>query len=107
MIVEQKLGTSAFSIGRVGVKCRCVLAPLSGVSDVAFRRIALRFGAGLVVSEMVASDEFVGGSEEARLRAEGEGVRPHVVQLAGCDPCWMAVAAQRAEASGAQVIDIN
>jgi len=107
MAFEQELGGAGFRIGGVAARGQCVLAPLSGVTDVAFRRIALRFGAGLVVSEMVASDEFVGGSEEARLRAEGEGVRPHVVQLAGCDPRWMAVAAQRAEASGAQVIDIN
>jgi nifR3 family TIM-barrel protein len=74
---------------------------------VVLRRIARRFGAALVVSEMVASDEFVLGSEEARLRAEGEGIAPHVIQLAGCDPRWMGEAARLAEASGAAVIDIN
>lgn len=84
-----------------------MLAPLSGITDGAFRRIAARFGAGLVVSEMVASDEFVEGSAEARLRAEGAGVEPHVVQIAGCDPAWMAKAARLAESIGAQVIDIN
>jgi tRNA-dihydrouridine synthase B len=107
MVFEQKIGDKAFSVGGVHVKWPCVLAPLSGVTDVAFRRIAMRFGAGLVVSEMVASDEFVGGSEEARLRAEGEGIHPHVIQLAGCAPDWMAEAARLAEASGAQIIDIN
>jgi nifR3 family TIM-barrel protein len=56
---------------------------------------------------MVASDEFVLGSEEARLRAEGEGISPHVVQLAGCDAGWMGEAARLAEASGADLIDIN
>ncbi|GAC1553554.1 MAG: tRNA dihydrouridine synthase DusB [Beijerinckiaceae bacterium] len=71
------------------------------------RRIALEFGAGLVVSEMVASDDFVAGAEESRIRAEGEGVSPHVVQLAGRDPHWMAEAARLAEASGADAIDIN
>ncbi len=71
------------------------------------RRIAARYGAGLVVSEMVASDEFVRGSEEARLRAEGSGIFPHVVQLAGCDPHWLGEAARLAEASGAQIVDIN
>jgi nifR3 family TIM-barrel protein len=86
---------------------RAILAPLSGVTDVAFRRIAQRFGAALVVSEMVASDEYVRGAAEARLRAEGEGVVPHVVQLAGCDPRWMGEAARLAEASGAAVVDIN
>jgi len=84
-----------------------VLAPLSGVTVVAFRRIARRFGAGLVVSEMVASHELVRGSAEALLRAEGEGIEPHVVQLAGCEPRWMAEAARIAEGSGAAVIDIN
>jgi nifR3 family TIM-barrel protein len=89
------------------VASRAVLAPLSGVTDVVFRRIVSRFGAGLVVSEMVASDELVRGSEEAVLRAEGEGISPHVVQLAGCDPAWMGEAARVAEAAGAHVIDIN
>lgn len=83
------------------------LAPMSGVTDLAMRRIAARFGAGLVVSEMVASDELVRGSEEARLRAEGAGVTPHVVQLAGCEARWLAEAAQVAEASGADIVDIN
>ncbi len=83
------------------------LAPMSGVTDAGLRRIAMRFGASYVVSEMVASDEFVRGHEETRLRAEGAGVAPHVVQLAGCDPRWMGEAARLAEASGADVIDIN
>lgn len=86
---------------------RALLAPMSGVTDVVMRRIAARYGAGLVVSEMVASDEFVRGSEEARLRAEGTGVHPHVVQLAGCDPHWLGEAARLAEATGAQIVDIN
>jgi tRNA-dihydrouridine synthase B len=77
------------------------------VTDVAFRRIAKRLGAGLVVSEMVASDELVQGSEEAQLRAEGNGIEPHVVQLAGCEPHWMAEAARVAEGAGARIIDVN
>src|SRR5918995_3944552 len=96
-----------FAVGPVPVAGRAVLAPLSGVTDVVFRRIARRFGAGLVVSEMVASDELVRGSEEAVLRAEGEGISPHVVQLAGCDPRWMGEAVRAAEAAGARIIDIN
>src|SRR5215211_4509931 len=83
------------------------LAPLSGATDAGFRRIARRFGAGAVVSEMVASDELVAGSEEARLRAEGTGIHPHVVQLAGCSPAWMAEAARLVAGSGADVVDIN
>ncbi|MBV1707774.1 MAG: tRNA dihydrouridine synthase DusB [Hyphomicrobiales bacterium] len=90
-----------------GLAAPVALAPMSGVSDVAMRRLALQFGAGLVVSEMVASDDYAQGDHEARLRAEGAGVTPHVVQLAGCDPHWMGEAARLAEASGAQMIDIN
>ena len=98
---------AAFSLGPVAVAGRVVLAPMSGVTDAGMRRIARRFGASLVVSEMVASDEFVRGSAESDLRAAGEGISPHVVQLAGCDPHWWGEAARVAEAAGADVIDIN
>jgi hypothetical protein len=80
---------------------------MSGVTDVGMRRIARRFGASLVVSEMVACDDYVRGDAEHRLRAEGEGVAPHCVQIAGCDPYWMGEAARLAEASGADLVDIN
>ena len=86
---------------------RAFLAPMSGITDVVLRRIAQRLGAGAVVSEMVASDLLVRGEEEARLRTEGEGVRPHIVQLAGREPRSMAEAARLAQGSGADVIDIN
>jgi nifR3 family TIM-barrel protein len=107
MMSEQKIGASVWGIGGVPLSGRAILAPLSGVTDVVFRRIARRSGAALVISEMVASDEFVLGSEEARLRAEGDGIAPHVIQLAGCDPRWMGEATRLAEGSGAAVIDIN
>jgi len=107
MKTDQKLGDIGFCVGPIEVGAKAVLAPLSGVTDVAFRRIAKRLGAGLVVSEMVASDELVQGSEEAQIRAEGTGIEPHVVQLAGCDPRWMAEAARVAEGAGAHIIDIN
>ncbi|WP_375455533.1 tRNA dihydrouridine synthase DusB [uncultured Methylobacterium sp.] len=84
-----------------------VLAPLSGVTDLHMRRIARDGGASAVVSEMVAAAAFARGSEEARLRAEGTGIAPHVVQLAGCAPGPMAEAARIAEAGGADVIDVN
>ncbi|GJD48424.1 tRNA-dihydrouridine synthase B [Methylobacterium crusticola] len=84
-----------------------LLAPLSGVTDLHMRRIARRLGATATVSEMVAAEDLARGAEEARLRAEGEGVLPHVVQLAGCDPGWMAEGARLAEANGADVIDVN
>ncbi len=107
MRVDQKLGETGFDVGSVRIGTPTVLAPLSGVTDVAFRRIAKRLGAGLVVSEMVASDELVKGSDEAQLRAEGAGIEPHVVQLAGCDPAWMARAVAVAQDAGARIIDIN
>src|SRR5215212_5701772 len=107
MAGEHYLSGSGSSLGNVGIDGRVVMAPLSGVTDVAFRRIARRFGAAAVVSEMVASDDYVRGAAEARLRAEGEGIAPHVVQLAGCDPYWIGEAARVAEANGAAVIDIN
>ena len=80
---------------------------MSGVTDVPFRSVAARFGAPLVVSEMVASDELARGDAEASLRAVGAGVFPHMVQLAGCDPYWMAEGARIATAGGADIIDIN
>ena len=84
-----------------------LLAPLSGVTDLHMRRIAQGAGASAVVSEMVAAAEFARGSEEARLRAEGSGIAPHIVQLAGCAPEPMAQAARIAAENGADVIDVN
>lgn len=95
------------SIGQHLLPGRAVLAPMSGVTDHAFRQIAEEFGAAMVVSEMVAADQLAAGEEEARLRAEGRGLRLHVVQLAGCEAHAMAEGALVAEASGADIIDIN
>jgi nifR3 family TIM-barrel protein len=83
-----------------------LLAPMSGVTDAPFRRLAHRFGAG-VVSEMIASSQLVAREAEAVLKLEGAGVTPHVVQLAGCEARWLAEAARIAEACGADVVDIN
>jgi tRNA-dihydrouridine synthase B len=94
-------------IGGVLLDNAVLVAPMSGVTDAGYRRIARRFGAGAAVSEMVASDHFVAGQEETRLRAEGSGIAPHIVQLAGCKADWLAEAARLAEGSGAAVIDIN
>ena len=95
------------SIGTVRLPNPVVLAPMSGVTDAPYRRLAARLGAGLVVSEMTASSALVQGRSDARLRAEGSGVEVHVVQLAGCEARWMAEGARIAEANGATVIDIN
>ena len=91
----------------VHVPNRVFLAPMSGVSDLPFRRLASEFGAGLVVSEMVASKEFVVGNAASRSRADTRGLPVRAVQLAGRTPEWMASAARAAERGGAQLIDIN
>jgi tRNA-dihydrouridine synthase B len=94
-------------IGGIQVVNRVFLAPMSGVTDAPFRRLAAALGAGLVVSEMTASDDLVNGRPMSRLRCEATGIGPHVVQLAGCETKWMAEGARIAEAAGADVIDIN
>ena len=91
----------------IAIARRAFLAPMSGVSDLPFRRLAARYGAGLVFSEMVAGEEVARGSEEARLRAEGEGLACHVVQLAGREAGAMRRGVAIAEAAGAAIIDIN
>ena len=110
MEFAQKIGnddSAALRIGPLRLDGRVMLAPMSGVTDVGMRRIARRFGATLVVTEMVASETYLAGETESVLRAEGQGVAPHVVQLVGRDPEAMGLAAQRAEQAGADIIDIN
>ncbi len=85
-----------------------LLAPMAGITDLPFRRLVARFGAGLVVSEMVASQEMVQAKPGVRERAElGFGIEDTSVQLAGRDAHWMAEAARMVEANGARLIDIN
>ncbi|WP_288943369.1 tRNA dihydrouridine synthase DusB [uncultured Roseovarius sp.] len=84
------------------------LAPLAGITDLPFRNLVARFGAGLVVSEMVASQEMVQAKPGVRERAElGFGLENTAVQLAGREAHWMAEAARQVEANGARIIDIN
>ena len=98
---------SPFEIGSITIRNRVILAPMSGVSDLPFRQLAWRFGAGLVVTEMVASKELVHNAAESWSRLKGSGLTPHMVQLAGREAHWMAEAARIAEANGADIIDIN
>jgi nifR3 family TIM-barrel protein len=97
----------AFSIGGIAVANRVLLAPMSGITDVPVRRLAAELGAGLVVSEMTASDDLARGLRRSVLRAERAGPGPHVVQLAGCEAHWMAEGARIAVDGGADIIDIN
>ena len=94
-------------IGDIELANRVLLAPMSGITDAPFRRLTAELGAGLVVSEMTASDDLVNGRAMSRLRCEATGIGPHVVQLAGCEVRWMAEGARIAEAAGAEIIDIN
>jgi len=95
-------------IGDIQIDNRVFLAPMSGVTDAPFRRLAGRFGAGLVVTEMIASADLVQQRDDVLRRARGRHeVNPFVVQLAGREAKWMAGAAALAEDLGADIVDIN
>jgi nifR3 family TIM-barrel protein len=94
-------------MGRHAVPNRVLLAPMSGVSDLPFRCLAHRLGAGLVVTEMVASRELAEAGTRAVRRAVGGDLKPFVVQLVGCEAYWMAEGARVAEGLGADIVDIN
>lgn len=95
-------------IGDLDLENNVALAPMSGVSDLPFRRVAARAGAGLVVSEMVAGRELARARHDVVRRAEGDrSIFPFAIQLAGRETRWMAAGARLAEAAGADLIDIN
>jgi len=95
-------------IGPYQLKNRLMVAPMAGVTDRPFRQLCKQMGAGMAVSEMVASNSLLWGSEKTRRRANHEGeVDPISVQIAGADPAMMAQAAQYNVDQGAQIIDIN
>jgi nifR3 family TIM-barrel protein len=94
-------------VGGVGLRNRVFLAPMSGVSDLPFRKLAWQAGAGMVVSEMVASAELCTRERSNLLRLKGDGLGTHVVQIAGRETRWMAEAARIAEGEGAHIVDIN
>src|SRR5258705_8442080 len=98
---------SPLAVGPLTLPNRVFLAPMSGITDRPFRRLAARLGAGVVISEMIASEALAEGRREQRRRLDGEGLRVNIVQLAGCEARWMAEGARIAEASGADIIDIN
>jgi len=100
-------GSRPLRIGHFDLSNRVMLAPMSGVTDAPFRRLAARLGAGLVVSEMAACPSLVRARPDTRLRIEGQGIGLHVVQIAGCEPHWMAEGGRIAQGAGADVIDIN
>lgn len=84
-----------------------LLAPMTGVSDLPFRQLAHQLGAGLVVSEMVASAELVRQRADVLRRADGRDLAPFVIQLVGCEARWMGEGARVAQDLGADIVDIN
>jgi len=95
-------------IGSYQLRNNLVVAPMAGVTDRPFRQLCKRLGAGMAVSEMVASNSLLWGSAKTRRRADHEGeVEPVAVQIAGADPRMMADAARYNVEQGAQIIDIN
>ena len=95
-------------IGPHQLRNNLVVAPMAGVTDRPFRQLCKTMGAGMAVSEMVASNSLLWGSEKTLRRANHEGeVEPIAVQIAGADPQMLAAAAQYNVDQGAQIIDIN
>jgi tRNA-dihydrouridine synthase B len=96
------------NIGPHQLKNNLVVAPMAGVTDRPFRMLCKRMGAGMAVSEMVASNSLLYGSEKTRRRADHEGeTDPISVQIVGADPGMLAQAARYNVDQGAQIIDIN
>jgi len=95
------------SIGPIRIPNRVFLAPMSGITDLPFRKLANRLGAGLVVSEMIASRALAHNMREVSQRIEKGSENPFVVQLAGRESRWMAQGARIAADRGADIIDIN
>ena len=99
---------AGFAIGDVQIAGRVLTAPMTGVSDLPFRRAASRLGAPYVATEMVACEMFARGRPDVvRRAAVGEGLPLMVVQLVGREAKWLAQGAAMAEAAGAEIIDIN
>ncbi len=94
-------------IGSVTIPNRVILAPMSGVTDLPMRELALRHGAGLVVAVMVPGAELAKGKPESRLRIRKVANSVHMIQLAGRQPELLAEGAKIAVGEGADIIDIN
>ncbi|MEX1148088.1 MAG: tRNA dihydrouridine synthase DusB [Sphingomonadales bacterium] len=98
----------SISIGPVAVDSPVILAPMSGVTDMPFRRLVKRYGSGLVVSEMIASEAMIRATRQSmKMSTNCAEEHPMAVQLAGCKADVMAEAARLNEDRGAAIIDIN
>src|SRR5688572_31240221 len=96
------------SVGPVTIEAPVILAPMTGVTDLPFRKVVKRFGAGLTVSEMIASQAMIRETRQSLQKAAWDpSEEPVSLQLAGCGPVEMAEAARLNEQRGAAIIDIN
>jgi tRNA-dihydrouridine synthase B len=99
---------SPIDIGPVRIETPVILAPMTGVTDRPFRKIVKRYGAGLTVTEMIASQAMIRETRQSLQKAAWDPVEdPVSMQLAGCSPVEMAEAAKLNEDRGAAIIDIN
>ena len=95
-------------IGPIEITCPVILAPMTGVTDMPFRRIVRRFGSGLNVSEMIASQAMIRETRQSLQKCAWDAIEePVSMQLAGCAPYEMGEAAKLNEERGAAIIDIN
>ena len=95
-------------IGSLELASNVLVAPMTGISDLPFRRTAQKFGPGSVMSEMVASEYLGRGHQTSVIKTDGAGeIKPLAIQLVGREAKWMAEGARMAEDLGAEVIDIN
>ena len=99
---------SPISIGDIAIAQPVILAPMTGVTDMPFRRLVRRYGSGLNVTEMIASQAMIRETRQSVQKAAWDPAEePVSMQLAGCDPLVMAEAAKLNEDRGAAIIDIN
>ena len=109
MTAKEEAGQASpnIKIGDIEVHGRTFLAPMAGITDGPFRAVAEKFGAPMVVSEMIASASLASGMDEMRRKLKPSGKLPHMVQIAGNEERWMVLGAKMAADAGADIIDIN
>src|SRR5688572_24567738 len=108
MSLAKTLSVGPIAVGPLRIDAPVILAPMTGVTDLPFRRIVKRYGAGLTVSEMIASQAMIRETRQSLQKAVWDpSEEPVSLQLAGCTPYEMAEAAKLNEQRGAAIIDIN
>lgn len=95
------------TIGNIVLPGKAFLAPMAGITDEPFRSLAEKFGAAMVVSEMIASANLGTGQRDMVRKLSHSGQLPHIVQIAGNEEKWLTLGVKLAQDAGAQVIDIN